>query len=238
MSTPNVPPQPNHDPQAVPPASGAGPSPFAPPFPGAGAPGYGEGAPGYGTPSPYAPPGPYAAPGQYPASGQYATPAQYATPGQYPAPGLYGMAVPPPAKNRKLLWIILGVVGAVLALIVVGVIVLVNVVGNATNRVQAVSDDFTRLIVNGQSEQAYDKYVNPALAQSLPKAKFVAGVAGLQLNNSCKPHYDSVMVNSVNGTNTADVAGTLQCEGKNVQFRYGFVGNDLKLNAIRLEPQG
>ncbi|MCX2747498.1 hypothetical protein OOZ51_06650 [Arthrobacter sp. MI7-26] len=146
--------------------------------------------------------------------------------------------VPPAAKNRKLLWIILGVVGTVLVLIVVGVIVLANVVGNATNRARAISDDFTRLIVNGKSEQAYDQYLNPAVAQSLPKADFVAGVAGLQLDNSCTPHYDSVMANSVNGTNTADVAGTLQCQGRSFELRYSFVGNDLKMNAISLQPQG
>jgi hypothetical protein len=148
------------------------------------------------------------------------------------------MPVPPPAKNRKLRWIILGVVGAVLVLVIVGVIVLVNVVGSATNRARAISDDFTRLIVNGQSAQAYDQYMNPALVRSLTKDDFVAGVAGLGLDNTCKPHYDSVNVGSVNGTNTADVAGTLQCQGKNFVLRYSFVGNDLKMNAIRLQPQG
>lgn len=129
-------------------------------------------------------------------------------------------------------------VGAVLVLIVVGVIVLVNVVGSATNKATAVSDDFTRLIVSGQSAQAYDQYMHPSLTKSLPKAEFVADVAGLRLDNSCKPHYDSVMVNSVNGSSTANVAGTLQCQGKNFEFRYSFVGNDLKMNAIRLQPQG
>jgi hypothetical protein len=148
------------------------------------------------------------------------------------------MPVPPPAKNRKLLWIILGVVGAVLVLIVVGVIVLVNVVGSATNRARAISDDFTRLIVSGQSEQAYDQYMHPALTQSLSKADFVAGVTGLGLDNSCKPHYDSVNVSSTNGASTAEVAGTLQCEGRNFELRYSFEGNDLKMNAIRLQPQG
>lgn len=148
------------------------------------------------------------------------------------------MPVPPPAKNRKLLWIILGVVGAVLVLIVVAVIVLVNVVGSATNRARTISDDFTRLIANGQSEQAYDQYMHPSLAHSLTKEDFVAGIAGLELDTSCKAHYDSVNVSSVNGTNTADVAGTLQCQGRNFELRYSFEGNDLKMDAIRLQPQG
>ncbi len=148
------------------------------------------------------------------------------------------MPVPPPAKNRKLLWIILGAVGAALVLIIVGVVVLVNVLGSATNRARTISDDFTRLIVNGQSSQAYDQYMHPSLTQNLSKDEFVAGVEGLGLDNTCKPHYDSVNVSSVNGTNTADVVGTLQCQGKILDLAYSFEGNDLKMDAIRLRPQG
>jgi hypothetical protein len=148
------------------------------------------------------------------------------------------MPVPPPAKNRKLLWIILGAVGAFLVLVIVGVVVLANVVGSATNRARAVSDDFTRLIVNGQSSQAYDQYVHPSLARSLTKDEFAAGVAGLGLDNTCRPHYDSVNVSSVNGNNTADVVGTLQCQSKTLDLRYNFEGTDLKMDAIRLQPQG
>jgi hypothetical protein len=209
VSTPQVPPQPNQEPQAFPPA-------------------WGGGAPQYGSTPPYGPPG------QYP--GPYAQPNLYGPPGQYPGP--YGMPVPPPAKKRKLLWILLGAGGAVLVLIIVGIVVLVNLLGNATNRAMAVSDDFTRLIVNGQSSQAYDQYMDPVLTQSLTKEEFVSGVAGLGLDNSCKPHYDSVNVSSVNGTNTANLAGTLQCQGKILNFRYSFEGNDLKMDAIRLQPQG
>ena len=190
--------------------------------------GVGGGAPQYGSTPPYGPPG------QYP--GPYAQPNLYGPPGQYPGP--YGMPVPPPAKKRKLLWILLGAGGAVLVLIIVGIVVLVNLLGNATNRAMAVSDDFTRLIVNGQSSQAYDQYMDPVLTQSLTKEEFVSGVAGLGLDNSCKPDYDSVNVSSVNGTNTANLAGTLQCQGKILNFRYSFEGNDLKMDAIRLQPQG
>lgn len=186
-------------------------------------------------PAQFTPPSQYPAPGQYPGpySGPYAPPGQ----GAYP-PHLYGMPVPPRKKSRKLLWIILGAVAAFLALVIVGVVVLVNVVGSATNRAQAVSNDFTRLIVNGQSSQAYDQYMNPALTRSLTKDKFIAGIAGLGLDNTCRPHYDSVNVGSFNGNNTADVVGTLQCQGKTLDFRYNFEGNDLKMDAISLQPQG
>ncbi|MFH5880568.1 hypothetical protein [Arthrobacter sp. NA-172] len=148
------------------------------------------------------------------------------------------MPVKPPAKNRKLLWIILGAVGAALVLIIVAVVVLVNVVGSAPNRARAISDDFTSLIVNGQSDRAYDQYMHPSLTQGLTKADFVAGVAGLALDSSCKPHYDSVNVNSVNGNSTANVVGTLQCQGRSFVLRYSFEGNDFKMNSIRLQPQG
>ncbi|UYY82775.1 hypothetical protein OIT41_06925 [Arthrobacter sp. YA7-1] len=238
MSTPQVPLQPDQDPQAVPPASGGE------------APRHGNTPPDgptgqypapYGRPSQFTPPGQFTPPAQYPAPGQYsgAYSGPYAPPGHgaYP-PHPYGMPVPPPAKNRKLLWIILGAVAAFVALVIVGVVVLVNVVGSATNRAQAVSDDFTRLIVNGQSSQAYDQYMNPVLTRSLTKDKFMAGIAGLGLDNTCRPHYDSVNVGSFNGNNTADVVGTLQCQGKTLDFRYNFEGNDLKMDAIRLQPQG
>lgn len=228
MSTPQVPLQPDQDPRAVPPASGGE------------APRHGNTPPDgptgqypapYGRPSQFTPPAQYPAPGQY--SGAYSPPGH----GAYP-PHPYGMPVPPPAKNRKLLWIILGAAAAFVALVIVGVVVLVNVVGSATNRAQAVSDDFTRLIVNGQSSQAYDQYMNPVLTRSLTKDKFMAGIAGLGLDNTCRPHYDSVNVGSFNGNNTADVVGTLQCQGKTLDFRYNFEGNDLKMDAIRLQPQG
>ncbi|WP_423184168.1 hypothetical protein [Arthrobacter sp. NyZ413] len=222
MSTPHVPPQPNHDPDAGQPASGAGPHQHSPAQP-------------YGPPTQFPPSGQYGAPGQYPSaqygSGQY-PPAHY---GQYPGP--YGPP-PPRPRNRRLLWIVLGVAGAFLVLVIVGAVVLFNVVGSATNKARAASDDFTRLIVNGQSGQAYDQYMHPDLAQNLTKDEFESGVAGLGLDSTCKPHYDSVNVSTVNGTNTAEVIGTLQCQGKTIDLQYNFEGNDPKMDAIRLRPEG
>ena len=53
--------------------------------------------------------GQYAQGGQHPQSGQY--PGQDGAPGQYPDPSPFGLPGQPPAKDRKKLWIILGIAG-------------------------------------------------------------------------------------------------------------------------------
>ncbi|BCW35488.1 hypothetical protein StoSoilA2_15440 [Arthrobacter sp. StoSoilA2] len=171
--------------------------------------------------------------GQYP-QGQY-PPGQY-PPGQYP-PGQYGQQLPPPAKSKKVLWIVLGIVAGVIVLAVVGILVLVNVVGGATSKARSLADEFTNLVVSGQTEQAYDNYLHPALKEELDKQSFIDGIASLELDDSCKPNYNSVSVNSDNGNNKADIAGTLQCTGKTIDLKYVFEGtNDLKMSSIRLRP--
>ncbi|WP_223936510.1 hypothetical protein [Arthrobacter sp. StoSoilB5] len=169
-------------------------------------------------------------PGQYP-SGQY-------PPTQNPyAQSPYGQQFPPPAKSKKVLWIVLGIVAGVIVLAVVGILVLVNVVGSATSKARSLADEFTSLVVSGQTEQAYDNYLHPALKDELDKQSFIDGIASLELDDSCKPNYNSVSVNSDNGNNKADIAGTLQCSGKSIDLKYVFEGtNDLKMSSIRLRP--
>ncbi|MFI2564479.1 hypothetical protein [Paenarthrobacter sp. NPDC018779] len=176
-----------------------------------------------GAQNPY-PQGQYA-PGQYP-------PNQY-PPNQYP----YGQQPTQPAKKRKVLWIVLGIVAGVIVLAVVGVLVLVNLVGNATSKARSLADEFTNLVVAGDTERAYDDYLQQELKDQLDKESFVDGIAGLELDSSCKPNYSSVNVNNTNGRNTADISGTLQCDGKSIDLRYVFEGtNDLKMSSIRLRP--
>ena len=201
--------------------------------------------PGYpppnGTPPQWQqPPSSAGSQGQYP-QGQYA-PGQYQPgqnaypPGQYP-PGQYGQQFPPPAKSRKVLWIVLGIVAGVIVLAVVGILVLVNVVGGATSKARSLADEFTNLVVSGQTEQAYDNYLHQALKDELDKQSFIDGIASLELDDSCKPNYSSVSVNSENGNNKADITGTLQCSGKTIDLKYVFEGtNDLKMSSIRLRP--
>ncbi len=180
----------------------------------------------------------YAAPGQYQQNpypqGQNPYPQGQYQPGQY-APGQFGQQ--PPKKSRKVLWIVLSIVAGVIVLAVVGVLLLVNLVGNATSKARSLADEFTNLVVSGQSEQAYDNYLSQPLKDELDKQSFVDGIASLQLDSSCKPNYNSVNVNSTNGNNKAELGGKLQCDGKTIDLQYVFEGtNDLKMSSIRLRP--
>jgi hypothetical protein len=175
---------------------------------------------------------PQQAPGQ---SGQaYQAPA-----GTYPEPGPFGLpGQQPPAKSRRKLWIILAGIGGVLLLVVLGIIILVTVVGSATNQAKGLADGFTRLVISGQSSQAYDEYLDPALKEQLSKEAFITGVGTLEMNEKCKPSYDDLQVSTENGVKTADVAGVITCEGKEVDLAYRFEGtDDLKMTNIKLRPK-
>ncbi|MDR6985669.1 hypothetical protein J2Y66_000132 [Paenarthrobacter nitroguajacolicus] len=242
MSNPQEPnqPEPNYPGNNPPPVP---PGPGYPPQTG--------GAPQWQQPPSSAAPQPgtpqYAAPGQDPnnqnpypqgqnpyAQGQNPYPQGQYQPGQYPA-GQYGQ--PPARKSRKVLWIVLSIVAGVIVLAVVGVLLLVNLVGNATSKARSLADEFTTLVVSGQTEQAYDNYLSQPLKDELDKQSFVDGIASLELDSSCKPNYNSVNVNSNNGNNKADLAGKLQCDGKTIDLQYVFEGtNDLKMSSIRLRP--
>lgn len=215
---PGYPPQSGASPQWQQPASDG--SQANPPYP---APG-GQ-YPQTGNPYPQTPPGnPYPQNPYPPAENQ---------PGQYP-PGQYAQ---PPKKNRKVLWIVLGIVAGLIVLVVVGILVLVNVVGNATSKARSLGDEFTTLIVAGQTEKAYDDYLGQPLKNELDKQAFIDGIESLNLDSSCKPNYNSVSVNNDNGNNKADLTGKLQCDGKTIDLRYVFEGtNDLKMTTIRLRP--
>ena len=208
-----VPPQPGHEPAAGHPAPGQPPVPYyaAPPGP-----------PGNGAPPNYPPPGNGAPPyyGSQP-------PPYYGSPGQ-----------PPPKKSRKALWIVLGIVGGVLLLVAAGVVILLNVVGGATNQARGLADDFTKQIIAGDVNGAYEKYLDPALMEKISREEFAAGVQSLELDGSCKPNFSSLNVSTDNGANAADVEGSIDCDTKHVELAYRFEGHDeLKMVNIRLRPQ-
>lgn len=164
----------------------------------------------------------------------------YQTPaGTYPEPGPFGLpGQQPPVKSRRKLWIILAGIGGVLLLVVLGVIILVTVAGSATNQARGLADSFTRLVISGQSSQAYDDYLDPALKEQLSKEAFITGVGTLELNDQCRPSYNDLQVSTENGVKTADVAGVIVCEGKEVDLAYGFEGtDDLKMTNIKLRPK-
>ncbi len=223
-----IPPQPGHEPAAGHPAPGQPPVPYhaAPPGPpGNGAP------PANGAPPNYPPPGN----GAPPASG---APPYYGGPGQPGQPYYGGPGQPPPKKSRKSLWIVLGIVGGVLLLVAAGVVILLNVVGGATNQARGIADEFTKLIIAGDVNGAYEKYLDPALMEKISREEFAAGVQSLELDGSCKPNFSSLNVSTDNGANAADVEGSIDCDTKHVDLAYRFEGRDeLKMVNIRLRPQ-
>lgn len=171
----------------------------------------------------------------HPGSGQQQLPPQ---PGQYASAGPFGLpGEEPPARKRPRLWIVLTAIGAVLLLVVLGIVILVNVAGSATNQAKGLADGFTRLVIAGDSSKAYDDYLDPALQEQLSKESFIAGVASLEMDGDCKPAYNDVQVSTEDGVKSADIAGIITCEGKNVDLAYRFEGTDeLKMTNIKLRP--
>lgn len=154
-----------------------------------------------------------------------------------PAP--FGLPGQPPARSRKGLWIVVGIVGGVLLLVVVGVLLILNLVGGATRKASNLADDFTRLVIAGETDKAYDDFMDPALKEQLTKDDFASGVESLKLDPSCTTAYDDLKVSTENETNIADVAGLIKCEGKDIELVYRFAGKDeLKMVSIRLKPKG
>ncbi|QCP00615.1 hypothetical protein FCN77_07840 [Arthrobacter sp. 24S4-2] len=141
-------------------------------------------------------------------------------------------------KSRRKVWIVLGIAGGVLLLAIVGVVLLVNLVGGATSKARGLADDFTQRVIAGDTDKAYDDFLDPALQDKLSKEEFAAGVQSLELNNTCKPSYNDVKVSTENGNNSADVAGIITCDGKEVDLAYRFDGNkDMKMINIKLRPK-
>jgi hypothetical protein len=144
----------------------------------------------------------------------------------------------PRSKGRRKLWIILGSIGGVLLLVILGIFILVNVVGSATNQARGLADGFTKLVIAGDNSKAYDDYLDPALKEQLSKETFISGVESLDMNGSCKPSYNDLKVGTENGVKAADVAGIITCEGKEVDLAYRFEGTDeLKMTNIKLRPK-
>jgi hypothetical protein len=157
---------------------------------------------------------------------------------QYAAPGPYGTPdQQPPARSRKK-WILVGIAGGVLLLVIAGGVFVFNLVGGATNKARNLADDFTQLVIAGDTDKAYDDFLDPALQEKLSKEEFAAGVQSLDLNDTCKPTYNDFKVSSENGNNTADVAGVIGCDGKEVDLAYRFDSDrDMKMINIKLRPK-
>ena len=180
---------------------------------------------------------PHAPSGQQPPYGQ----PQYGQPeyGQPQYSQQYGQLPTwqPPARSRKK-WIVPAIVVGALLLVIVGGVAVFNLVSGATNKARDLADDFTRLVIAGDTDTAYDDFLDPALQEKLSKEEFAAGVQSLELNDTCKPTYNDFKVSSENGKNTADVAGVIGCDGKDVDLAYRFDSDsDMKMINIKLRPK-
>ena len=179
-------------------------------------------------------------PHQQGASG-YTPPQQFPPmPAQQPAP--FGLPGEPPLqrirqRSRRRLWIILGSIGGVLLLVIIGVVILVNIVGSATNQARGLADDFTKKVIAGDTSGAYDEYLDPALQEQLSKEAFISGVQSLEMDSSCQPSYNNLKVATENGVKSAEVVGQISCTGKKVDLAYKFQGTDqLRMINIKLRP--
>ncbi|MFE4543091.1 hypothetical protein [Arthrobacter sp. NPDC056727] len=153
-------------------------------------------------------------------------------------PSPFGLPGLPPARSRKGVWIVVGIVAGVLLLVLVGVLLLVNLVGGATRQAGDLADSFTKLVIAGETDKAYNDYMDPSLKEQLSREEFASGVKSLELDPSCTTAYDDLKVSSQNGNTIADVAGLIKCQGKDVDLVYRFAGkDDLKLVTIRLRPK-
>ncbi|NUP59676.1 MAG: hypothetical protein HOQ06_09415 [Pseudarthrobacter sp.] len=143
----------------------------------------------------------------------------------------------PPVRGPRKLWIILGSIGAVLLLVILGVVILVNVVGGAASQAKGLADSFTRKVIAGDTSAAYDGYLDPALREQLSKEAFMSGVRSLEMDGSCQPAYNDVEVATENGVKSAEVTGRIACSGKEVDLAYRFQGKDqLRMTSIKLRP--
>ncbi|MDQ0634725.1 hypothetical protein QFZ40_002634 [Arthrobacter pascens] len=168
---------------------------------------------------------------------RYVAPGNFATAGKDSSP--FGLPGRPRGNGRRKLWTVLGIVGGALLLVIIGVVILVNVAGGATNKARGLADNFTKLVIAGESSRAYDDYLDPALKEQLSKEDFIAGVQSLQMDDTCKTAYDNLKVSSDNGTNAAEVTGHISCKGdKNIDLAYRFAGRDeLRMMDIKLKPK-
>ena len=108
----------------------------------------------------------------------------------------FGLPGLPPPRSRKGLWIVLGIVAGVLLLVTVGVLLLVNLVGGSTRHAGDLADSFTKLVIAGDTDKAYNDYMDPSLKEQLSREKFASGIKSLQLDPSCTTAYDDLKVST------------------------------------------
>ena len=176
-------------------------------------------------------------PGTYPSGPSQPGP-QQPGPQQPLPPSPFGLPGVPAARSRKGTWLVAGIVAGVLLLVGVGAWLLMNLVGGGTRQAGDLADGFTKLVIAGDTDKAYNDYMDPSLKEQLSREGFASGVQSLQLDPSCTTAYDDLKVTTENGNNIADVAGLIKCQDKDIELVYRFAGkDDLKMVTIRLRPK-
>lgn len=128
--------------------------------------------------------------------------------------------------------------GGLVLLVALGITILLNVSGSTSNQARGLAEDFTDLVITGDTAKAYREYLDPALQEQLSKEQFMTGLGTLKLDKACESDFT---VGSGNGGDVkrADVTGLITCGERKIDLSYRFEGADqLKMTSITLRPAG
>lgn len=131
--------------------------------------------------------------------------------------------------------------GGLVLLAALGIIIFLNVSGSTSNQARGLAEDFTDLVITGDTAKAYREYLDPALQEQLSKEQFMTGLGTLKLDKDCEPDFSDFAVGSGNGGDVkrADVTGLITCGERKIDLSYRFEGADqLKMTSITLRPAG
>lgn len=145
------------------------------------------------------------------------------------------------ARGRRRPLILWAGVGGLVLLLALGVIIFLNVTGSTSNQARGLAEDFTDLVVAGDTARAYREYLDPALQEQLSKEQFMTGLGTLKLDKTCERHFSDFTVGRGNGGDVkrADITGIITCGERKIDLSYRFEGADqLKMTSITLRPAG
>jgi hypothetical protein len=128
--------------------------------------------------------------------------------------------------------------GGLLLLVALGIIAFLNVTGSTGNQARGLAEDFTDLVIAGDTAKAYREYLDPELQEQLSKEQFMTGAGTLKLDTACERDFDDPTVGNGDGDiKRADVAGLITCGERKIDVSYRFEGaGGLKMTSITLRP--
>ncbi|MFJ6027474.1 hypothetical protein ACIQCN_08405 [Pseudarthrobacter sp. NPDC092424] len=135
--------------------------------------------------------------------------------------------------------VLLAAAGALVVLVVLGIIMFFNITGSTSNKARGLAEDFTDLVIAGDTAKAYREYLDPALQEQLSKEQFMTGLGTLKLDGACEPAFSDFTVGNGQGEDVkrADVTGFITCGERKIDLSYRFEGADqLRMTSITLRP--